>query len=247
MGSLLGGLTSPAPGGEGWPAPGSAPRSLLPMVHNERPSTPRSYASTVCSWPGWATLSPDRRPGGLLQKQRGSLPGGRPGRGRYGAAAHRAAGALPVEQRADGLPWGAVFGSCWRPGRSASAASGATAPTVSGPPGPAEKRVLHPQGPDEELSAALARRCVLSDTPGELPCDSELCGDRQPPCPRSWQARALQTARYERATPLWPRHGRRWGEPDAPREPPVTAPQPVGDWRPTPADRFFWDRHQRIW
>jgi hypothetical protein len=50
---------------------------------------------------------------------------------------------------------------------------------------PAEKRVLHLQGPDEEISAALARRCVLGEGPGEPPCDSELCDERQPPCPRS--------------------------------------------------------------
>jgi hypothetical protein len=80
------------------------------------------------------------------------------------------------------------------------------------PQGEPERRVLRAQGPDDQLSAALARRCVLGEGLGSLLCSSELCGDREPPCLRSWQSRALRAARYERATPLWRGPCRSWHE-----------------------------------
>ena len=61
------------------------------------------------------------------------------------------------------------------------------------PEGEPERRVLIAQGPDDEVSAALARRCVLAEVPGSLPCPSDHCHGRQPPCPRALQSAGEDT------------------------------------------------------
>lgn len=56
-----------------------------------------------------------------------------------------------------------------------------------------ERRVLIAQGPDDEVSAALARRCVLADGTSSLPCLSDHCQGREPPCPRALQSAGEDT------------------------------------------------------
>jgi hypothetical protein len=212
MGSLLQGLPQAAPGGEDPAAARLRTVELLAMLAEERPLDPQELR-IYCLQLAQAGYSL-RRIAALVGSSKSSV-------GRYLAAGLRGVDLPKLHtERLQRYHWNSeptvspgagtreLLAAAKIMERRERRSRGNREPL----PGTPEKRVLRAQGPNDEISAALARRCVGGEGPADLPCSSELCDDREPPCPHTWHSWALRAARYERATPLWPKPCRSWHE-----------------------------------